>query len=561
MKSLYCFPVLLLGLLAVVPIAWAQEHQHRAGNVEQLGQVDFPTSCNTEVQDDVNRAVAMLHSFWYQAADKAFSAVTEKEPGCAIGYWGVAMSRFHQLWEKPSSENIRVGQAALQKAAAIDGKTAREHAYVAALQQIYSDADEVGHLTRMIAYETAMEELYRTYPDDAEAAIFYALSLLGTAYSSPPDKSFTRQKKAGVILEEVFARQPNHPGVAHYVIHSYDYPPLAERALEAARRYAKIAPDAPHALHMPSHIFTRRGLWQESITSNRAAAISARRENWTGEEMHATDYLTYAYLQGAQDGEAKKMLNALPTQQLALKAGIPNYAAGVFAAAAIPARYAVERRKWDEAAQLTVPPNFFPGGKLCWAEATLHFARGLGAAYTKEMASARQSIEQLERCREILKQADEPVWAKRVDVQRRSVAAWMAFTEDKTDDALRLMRSAAELEDSTDKPPVTPGAIVPGRELLAEMLLEVNRPADALIAFEVALQDAPNRFRSLYGAAQAAELSGNVERAGGYYARLVEVCRPADTKRAELRQARDFLNQHQHSKRKNENLSHRADFS
>ncbi len=541
MKNLHCFHLLLIGLLVVVPTARGQQHQHRAGDVEQLGQTDFLTSCSAEVQDDVNRAVAMLHSFWYQASEEAFVAITEQDPECAVAYWGVAMSRFHQLWEKPSPENVSVGQAALQKAVAIGAKTAREHDYVDALQQLYSDADEVDHVTRMVAYEKAMEELHRTYPDDAEAAIFSALSLLGTAYSSPPDKSFARQKKAGAILEKIFATQPNHPGVAHYIIHSYDYPPLAGRALGAARGYAKIAPDAPHALHMPSHIFTRLGLWQESITSNRAAAAAAHRDKWTGQELHATDYLTYAYLQGAQDSEAKKILDALPTLKAELKEGIPSYSAGVFASAAIPARYAVERRKWDEAAQLAVQAAFSPGGKLYWAEATLHFARGLGAARTKELADARQSVEQLERCREILNQANETLWANRVEVQRRSVAAWLSLAEGKKDDALSLMRSAAELEESTDKSPVTPGAIVPARELLAEMLLEVKRPADALIEFEATLKDAPNRFWSLYSAGRAAELAGDVDGARKYYSKLLEVARVAETDRPELHEARHFV--------------------
>ena len=541
MKSLHCFHLLLMGLLAVVPTARAQEHQHPAGDVEQLGQVDFPTSCSAEVQDDVNRAVAMLHSFWYQESEKAFVAIAEKEPRCAIASWGLAMSRFHQLWNKPSPEDVSVGQAALQKAEATGVTTARERDYVHALQQFYGDADQVDHVTRMVAYENAMEQLHRTYLEDAEAAMFYALSLLGTAYSSAPDKSFARQKKAGVILEDILATQPNHPGVAHYIIHSYDYPPLAGRALEAARRYATIAPDAPHALHMPSHIFTRLGLWQESITSNRAAAATAHRDKWTGEELHTTDYLAYAYLQGAQDAEAKRILDALPTLKVELKEGIPNYSAGVFASAAIPARYAVERRQWDEAAQLAVQPAFFPGGELCWAEATLHFARGLGAARTKELADALHSVEQLERCKEVLNQANEKLWADRVEVQRRSVAAWLLLAEGEKDDALNLMRSAAELEGSMDKPPVTPGAIVPARELLAEMLLEVKHPADALIEFEAALEDAPNRFRSLYGAARAAERAGDLTSARKYYSRLLLVAQAADTDRPELREARTFV--------------------
>ncbi|MFQ5666549.1 MAG: hypothetical protein ACE5I7_08960 [Candidatus Binatia bacterium] len=275
MTSLRCFPLLLTGLLAVVPAGRAAEHQHPAGDAHTLGQVAFSTSCTAEVREDFNRAVARLHSFWYQASEKAFAAVARKDPSCALAYWGIAMSRFHQLWGKPRPENVRVGQAALEKAKLVGAKSERERGYISALGQLYKDANKVDHLDRMVAYERAMEKLSRRYSDDSEAAIFYALALLGTAYASPPDRTYARQHKAGAILEKIFATQPHHPGVAHYIIHSYDYPPLAGRALRAARRYAKIAPQAPHALHMPSHIFTRLGLWQESIASNRAAAAAA----------------------------------------------------------------------------------------------------------------------------------------------------------------------------------------------------------------------------------------------------------------------------------------------
>ena len=545
MKSLHCFHLLLTGLLAVVPAARAQEHQHPAGDVQELGQAVFSTSCTAEVREDFNRAVAMLHSFWYQTSEKAFAAVAQKDPSCAMAYWGIAMSRFHQLWGKPSPENVRVGQAALEKAKTVGAKSERERGYINALGQLYKDANKVDHLNRMVAYERAMEELSQRYSDDSEAAIFYALSLLGTAYSSPPDKTYARQNKAGTILKKIFATQPNHPGVAHYIIHSYDYPPLAGRALEAARRYAKIAPDAPHALHMPSHIFTRLGLWQESIASNRAAAAAAHRDQWTGEELHATDYLAYAYLQGAQDGEVRRIREELPKVREELREGDSNYYAGVYATAAIPARYAVERRQWKEAAALAVPTGVFPGGSSCWAETTLYFARGLGAVHTGELAGAHHSIEQLERCREALLDSGESNWANLVDAQLRSVAAWLALVEGKKDEALAMMRSAADLEDSTDKPPITPGAIVPARELLGEMLFEVNRPADALLEFEATLRGAPNRFRSLYGAARAAELAGDVERASEHYSKLLEVCRLADTERDELREAKNFVKQKQ----------------
>ncbi len=539
MKSLHCFHLLLAGLLASVPTAWAQEHEHRAGDVQKLGQVVFSTSCAAEVQEDFNRAVAMLHSFWYQTSEKAFAGIAQRDPSCAMAYWGIAMSRFHQLWEKASPEDVRVGQGALEEAKTAGANAERERRYINALEQFYKDAKEVDHLTRMVAYEKAMKGLYRRYADDSEAAIFYALALLGTAYSSPPDKTYARQKDAGAILEEILATQPNHPGVPHYIIHSYDYPRLAGQALQAARRYATIAPDAPHALHMPSHIFTRLGLWQESIASNRAAAAAAHRDQWIGEELHTTDYLAYAYLQGAQDGEVTRLWDR--EEHSELRAGVPNYFAGVYASAAIPARYAVERGQWKEAAALAVPTDVFPGGSSCWAEATLYYARGLGAVRTEELADARDSIEQLEHCREVLLKAKEKLWANQVEVQRRAVAAWLALAEGGKDEALAMMRSAADLEDSTDKHPVTPGAIVPARELLGEMLLQVRRAAEALREFEAALRDAPNRFRSLYGAGRAAELAGDVERASEYYSQLVEVCRLADTERAELREAKEFL--------------------
>ena len=539
MKSLHCSHLLLTGVLAVATAARAQEHEHAVGDVQKLGQVVFPTSCAEEAQEDFNRAVAMLHSFWYQKSEKAFAVVAQENPSCAMAYWGIAMSRFHQLWNKPGPEDVRVGQAALEEAKTVAAASERERGYINALEQLYKDANEVDHLTRMVAYEKAMEELYRRYADDSEAAIFYALALLGTAYSSPSDKTYARQKDAGAILEKILATQPNHPGVAHYIIHSYDYPPLAGRALEAARRYATIAPDAPHALHMPSHIFTRRGLWQESIVSNQAAAAAAHKDGWIGEELHTTDYLAYAYLQGAQDGEVENLWDWERSSEL--RAGVPNYLAGVYASAAIPARYAVERQQWKEAARLAVPADVFPGGSSCWAEATLYYARGLGAVHTGDLADARESIEKLQHCGEFLRQADEKLWADLVEAQRRAVTAWLALIEGKKNEALAMMRSAADLEDSTDKPPTTPGAIVPARELLGEMLLEVRLPAEALQEFEASLLNAPNRFRSLYGAGRAAELADELERASEYYSQLVEVCRYADTERAELREAREFL--------------------
>ncbi|HXE75341.1 MAG TPA: hypothetical protein VNN18_06880 [Candidatus Xenobia bacterium] len=526
-------------VLVCAPGVRAQEqHQHHdeSREAQKLGRVVFATSCQAGVKEDFSRAVAMLHSFWYQAAEKAFAAVAEKDPSCGMAYWGVAMSRFHPLWEKLSPADIEAGQAALEKARAA-AKTDRELAYVNALTEIYRNADKVDHLTRLQAYEKAMDRLQREYADDTEAKIFYALSLLGTAYSSPADKTYQRQQKAGGILEPIFAEQPNHPGVAHYIIHSYDYPPLAAKALAAARVYAKVAPAAPHALHMPSHIFTRRGLWPESISSNLAAAAAAHKDNWIGEELHAMDYLTYAYLQGAQDGEAKRILERMPR----VARGTPSYFAGLYATAAIPARYAVERRQWKEAAGLAAPEGVFPGGAACWAEATLYFARGLGAARTGDAAAARAAIAQLEGCGKELAAANDKLWGAQVEVQRRSAAAWLALAEGNKDAALAMMRAAADLEDGTDKHPVTPGAVVPARELLGEMLLELKRPVEGLTAFEVALRASPNRFWSLYGAGRAAELAGEQRKAAEYYDKLVDVCPAYDTDRAELQAARAFL--------------------
>ena len=514
------------------------QHHDESGDAQKLGRVVFANSCAAEVQDDLNRGVAMLHSFWYQAAEKAFAGVAEKDPSCAMAYWGVAMSRFHTIWEKLSPADAETGQAALAKARAL-ATTDRERDYINALAQYYQDADKVDHLARLTAYEKAMEEVHKRHAEDTEAAVFYALSLLGTAYSSPPDKTYARQKKAGAILEKIFAVQPNHPGVAHYIIHSYDYPALAAQALEAARAYAKIAPGAPHALHMPSHIFTRRGFWPESIASNLNAAAAAHKDNWIGEELHAMDYLTYAYLQGARDGEAKRILDGRP----ALEKGVPSYFAGLYATAAIPARYAVERRQWVEAATLKTPEGVFPGGAACWAEANLDFARGLAWARLGAITRTRESIHALQQCHEALLQANDRLWGAQVEVQRQTVSAWLALLLEENDEAVRLMRAAADLEDSIDKHPVTPGAVAPARELLGEMLLELKRPDEARREFEATLQASPNRFRALYGAARSADSAGDAEGASRYFTKLVELCEHADTERAELKEARNFLAQ------------------
>ena len=382
-----------------------------------------------------------------------------------------------------------------------------------------------------------MDQLQARYPDDHEAAIFHALALLGTA--PPTDKTYVNQKKAGALLEPLFVVQREHPGIAHYIIHAYDYPPLAPRALDAARRYAKIAPDSPHALHMPSHIFTRLGLWQESIESNLISAASAQKNNAPGNELHAKDYLIYAYLQGAQDQEAKKALESPPSG----RPDDPQYMNWLYAMGTSPARYVVERHRWAEAAALSVPPNTFPGGRWAWTEANLHFARALGASRTGKPNVAREDVQQLAALRDTLTQGNDKYWADQVDIQRESATAWIMLAEGRSEEALKQMRSAAEHEDGTDKHNVTPGVIVPARELLGEMLLELKQPAQAVVEFETALRTAPNRFNALAGVARAAKLAGNDEKAKIYSAKLLANCERADGDRPELDDARALLAQ------------------
>jgi tetratricopeptide (TPR) repeat protein len=522
------------------------QHQHQHG-AEDLGKVNFRISCTPEAQKQFNRAAAWLHSFGYQEAEKAFNAVTVTDPKCGMAWWGVAMSQYHPIWVPPTQAELKKGWSAVEKARTLSAATEREKSYIAAIEEFFKDADKIDHRTRARAYEQAMEQIYRRHPEDREAAIFYALSLL-EATMLPPGKDYSRQKKAAEILNEVLPHEPNHPGVTHYVIHSFDYPQLAELALPAARSYAKIAPASPHALHMPTHIFTRLGLWQESIQSNMASAASARTivaRTHPGaasyDELHAMDYLMYAYLQGAQDQHSRAILKQLQTMS---RVDVENFAAA-YAFAAAPARYALERRAWAEAASLEIHPAAFAWNRFVFAEAITHFARAVGAARNSNPEAARQSVERLASIQQSLASAtDNPVnqyWAKQVEIQRQAAAAWTARAEGKKAEALQLMRAAADLEASTDKSPVTPGAVLPARELLGDLLLNLNQPADALKEYEASLQDAPNRFNSLYGAAQAAELAGDLPKATSYYQKLISLCSQAEGERAELKRAKEFV--------------------
>ena len=528
---------LLFGVCtALAPPAVAQ-HEHPAGDPAKLGKVNFPVSCETSVQPQFSNAVAMLHSFWYEKASETFRAVAEKDPTCAMAYWGIAMTYYHQIWQAPGPADLKAGSAAVETAKSAGSKTQRERDYIAAIEMFYKDADKLDHRTRALAYEKAMDQLQTRYPDDHEAAIFHALAL--DAIAPPADKTHANQKKCGAILEPLFVEQPEHPGIAHYIIHCYDYPPLAERALDAARRYAQIAPDSPHALHMPSHIFTRLGLWQESIDSNLASAASAQRNNAPGNELHAKDYLIYAYLQGAQDRAAKKALEMPPPG----RADDPQYMNWLYAMGTSPARYAVERHRWAEAAALPVPANTFPGGRWAWTEANLHFARALGASHTGQTEAARREVQQLTFLRDTLAQSNDNYWADQVDIQRETATAWITLAQGKREEALAQMRSAADHEDKTDKHNVTPGVILPARELLGDMLLELNQPAEAMVEFEATLRTAPNRFNALAGSARAAKLSGDNAKAKTYYARLLSLCEHADGDRPALQDARSLLAQ------------------
>jgi hypothetical protein len=521
-------PLLLVGVIAVLCTGIVMAHEKD----EKLGQVNFPVSCSGEAQTQFNRAVALLHSFWYAEAVKGFTGVTETDPTCAMGYWGIAMSLWYPLWQPPSEAMLKKGWSALEQAKAVGGKTDREQHYIAAIEVFYKDADTLDHRTRSLAYEKAMEQLSSRYQEDREASVFYALALNATA--SPNDKTYANQLKATAILEKVFEGQPDHPGVAHYLIHSYDYPPLAERGLDAARRYAKIAPSAPHALHMPSHIFTRLGLWQESIESNLNSAAAAKGHNSTFEQLHALDYLAYAYLQGAQDLAAKRVLD---DRNATVQGDLENFAAA-YAFAAIPARYTLERRRWAEAVALEPRPS-----KVKYTEAITYFARATGAARSGDVARARENVATLQSLQTTLVEAKQSYWAEQVEIQRRVAEAWLAHAEGKHDEALTLMRSGADLEDSTEKHPVTPAPIFPAREMLGELLLELNNPAQALKEFETSMQREPNRFNGIYDAARAAELSGDRDKARKYYANLMALCDQADSDRPELQQAKASLAQ------------------
>jgi hypothetical protein len=504
----------------------AQEHQHGSG--EKLGTVHFATSCNAAAQKEFNRTVALLHSFQFSRAIEGLNAVLGEDSTCGIAYWGIALSD----WSNPfapgmkDKSQLQAGRGSVERGKIVGTKTERERAYLEAVGNLYRDFESTPQRGRLIAYRDAMREVASKYPEDHEAQIFYALAI--AASEDPADKTYAGRLQAGAILEKLFEEEPTHPGLAHYIIHTYDVPALAGRALMAARRYSEIAPDAPHALHMPSHTFTRTGYWQESIDSNTAAAAAARHEGQTAEELHASDYEIYAYLQTGQDQAAGRIVNSLPEiatrfDPKAVISGAGGPAVGYFALAAIPARYALERQDWKQALQLPLRETPFP-----YTDAVTWFARGLSAGRLGQATAANQSATALRRVRERLSKANENYWARQVEIQEFAVRAWAALSAGKKEAALRQMKRAAELEDGTEKSAVTPGPLAPARELLGEMLLEMNEPAQALQEFEATLKKEPGRLRALYGAARAAQLSGSRDTSQRYFRELLKVCGRAD---------------------------------
>ena len=526
--------LVLLGSICCVPVMVAQE---KTGDAEKLGNVHFAVSCLPATQPQFDRAVAMLHSFWYPQGLNAFADITKSDPDCAMAYWGMAISRrANPMVGAPGAgpDALKDGLEAVGKASLAGAKTQRERDYIAAIETYYKDWEKRDYRTRVLAYEKAMEDVYLRYPDDPEAAVFYALAIDEAVNVLPADPNFTRQLKAGSILEKVLAANPEHPGALHYLIHSYDFPALADRGLAAARKYGDVAPAAPHALHMPSHVYCMLGMWQDSIKANQAALSVANGY------VHALDFMVYAYLQMAQDIEAKRGVDRnmeLLKSQGASGDANPTGAVlvGDTALAAIPARYAIERGAWTEAAALQ------PQVGTLVADSITYFARAMGAVRSGDLEAALKNIRQLNQIEERLLQSKDDYWAQQVEIGRNAATAWVAYVEGRKDAAMKLMRTAADLEDGSEKHVAMENRLWPMRELLGDLLLEVAEPGPALKEYEISLQSARNRYRGLYGAARAAQRTGDSEKARSYYARLLTLCSHADTERPELAEAKKYL--------------------
>jgi hypothetical protein len=523
----------LLACVCVVMIAVAAS---RANALEQFGEVHFPVACNVGVQEKFDLALAMLHTFSFPAATKTFAAISKEDPACAMAYWGLAATAIGSLYGGRSGPMAVQGELAVKKAKAIGGKTSRERDYIVTIEVFYRGADQIDYATRVRAYANALERLHRKYPEDREAEILYAYAL--SASGVPTDQTFTYQLKGAAILEKLLVELPNHPGVLHYLLHAYDNPRYASRGLATARRLAKVAPSSPHALQFPAHIFVRMGLWRESIETNRAGAAV----DDLFFKPHAMDFLVHSYLQTGQDAAAKRVIDEAATIKI-----IPHIL-DAYAIAAMPARYAAERRRWDEAAALTLPQQRdFAWSLFPHAEAALVFVRALGAVRNGNIDAARKDLDRLQGLRANLNKAKsegswQQYWASEIENHQQIVTAWIAYSQGRRDAALQMLRAAADREDSTQWDPVMPGHIISARQLLGEMLLDANDPSQALREFEAALKVEPGRFWNLYWAARAAELSGDRFKAETLYARLVSQTDSKDVEqRPSLKTAKAFL--------------------
>lgn len=532
--------VVLAGALG---LAGQEDHSRHSHAVAGLGTVNLETSCNAPAQKLVARGAALLHSFGYEESRLAFLDAAKADPACGMAHWGVARTWYHPIWAPPSPDELRQGAAAVATARATGAKTARERDYIDSLGVFYKDWQTVDHGTRARAYERALGEVAARYKDDDEAAIFHGLQIVAVGYLNPTDKSYQKQKEGAAILNRLLPRHPAHPGVAHYLIHSVDYPATAELGLKAARAYAKIAPDSPHALHMPSHIFTRLGLWEDSVASNSAAARSAvaqaQRLHGGGgafDQLHAIDYLMYACLQQAKDSDAQKLL----AEMSAITRLDENQFAAAYAFAAVPARWALERNDWKAAAKLEIQPAWFPWSRFRNAEAMVYFARAVGAAREGDAAAARRSADEIGSILKSLPAARDYDWAGSVGAQQEAASALATWAEGKKDEGLRLLRAAAEREDAIDKHPVTPGALLPIREILADLLLERGAAAEAQKEYEAVLKTAPRRFRATAGAAMAADRAGDAVNARAWTLQLLEIAKDGSPKRPELAWARTY---------------------
>jgi tetratricopeptide (TPR) repeat protein len=523
-------PNLLTALGTAVVVAGVAPAFGQESGEAQFGRVHFSTSCNEVAQARFDRAMRYQHSFWYSQSKEIFQEVLAADPECAIAHWGIALSLLFNPHIPPPAQNLALDLAALQKAKSLPIKTQRERDYIDALLVFYADHDKVRHDQRVQAYLKALEALAQRYPDDDEAQIAYAITL--NVAASPHDKTYAYQLKGAAILEPIFRRQPRHPGVAHYLIHLYDYPPIAEKGLDAAKRYAEIAPAAPHAQHMPSHIFTRVGYWKESIASNAASARAAKAGKEMHDQLHAMDYMVYAHLQLAQDQEARAAID----EMIEIKGLNPAVRGGFYAVAASQARFMIEHNDWSGAAGLQVQPTRF-----AYVDAITHFARALGAARAGKLDNARADIAKLAELRDKLRDAKDAYWSEQVDIQWQIATAWLLYAENKHEEALATLKAAADAEDKTEKSIVTPGPLAPARELYGTMLLERGRAADALAQFEATLSKEPNRFNAIAGAANSAERLGDRTKARGYSEKLVSVANGGESNRPALARARQLL--------------------